>query len=151
VEKQGPIVLARGYLDNAYQKLESGEKDIKSARYSKSIRSFQTCMELSLKAIYLMLDVEYKRKHSQKGESLAEILEKIPDELSHYRFPRLLIMVAFWNVFDTMAKLGLQHIGVGPDDILSKHEAELAREHASECYSAGSGVQVWYARTTGRH
>ncbi len=143
MKNRGPFEMARQYIQTAREEYDSGCKDLESFRYAKSIRSFQICIEQSLKAVHLILEVEYQRKHSQKEPQFKKLIESVPSKLSHINFPRLFVISKLWSTFYTIAKYGLQDIEVGPHRIFSEKEANLAKEHAWEWYLAGTDTYEW--------
>jgi hypothetical protein len=58
-------------------------------------------------------------------------------------FPKLYLYLKFWSTFYTVAKYGLEKIGVGPEKLFGKEEAELALKHADKCYYAASVLKSY--------
>lgn len=83
----------------------------------------------------MLLKGEYPRRHGFEEEFEA-ILEKVPDKLKHLDFPKLYLYSEFWSKFYTVAKYGLEKIGIGADKLFDKEEAELALKHAKACKNA---------------
>ncbi|MGC1121171.1 MAG: hypothetical protein WBA22_08755 [Candidatus Methanofastidiosia archaeon] len=84
----------------------------------------------------MVLQEEYPRKHEFKEEEFEAILKKIPDNVEYLNFPKLYLYSKFWMSFYTMAKYGLEILGIGADKLFGKEEAELALKHAEKCESA---------------
>jgi len=103
-------------------------------------------MEFGIKAIFLFLQEEYPRTHEFKDEDFLKILEKIPEELKFRNFPRLLLIVRFWSNLYLIAKYGNEKLGIGPEKLFTKDEAELALKHADECHYAASLIRDWAFR-----
>ena len=70
-------------------------------------------------------------------------MEDIPEKLKHLDFPKLYLYSKFWLSFYTVAKYGLEKIGVGPEKLFEKEEAELALKHADKCYFAANQLRSY--------
>jgi len=111
-----------GWIDKASNQLQAARDHLKSyARYSEAIQASQECIELSVKSILSLLDIEYPRKHwwdpdKQDFNNIATQIQKrhIQDGLTaqhlqhDVRLPRLLLLVNFWAQFYTVAKYGFE-------------------------------------------
>jgi HEPN domain-containing protein len=53
------------------------EQLLKERNYGSAILHAQMCVELSLKALFDLLEIEYEKKHSIDAQSLEKALEKI--------------------------------------------------------------------------
>ncbi|MGB9760039.1 MAG: HEPN domain-containing protein, partial [Thermoproteota archaeon] len=111
--------------------------------YPESISASQECIELSIKAIFLLLQKEYPKKHEFEEEEFEAILEKVPEKLKYLDFPKLYLYSKFWLSFYTVAKYGLEKIGIGPEKLFEREEAELALKHARRCYYAASQLESY--------
>jgi hypothetical protein len=98
-----------------------------------------------------LLDIKYPRKHGWNTEEFRSIAEQIQDKklldklaeqgLGHIRLPRLLFLMKFWAEFYLPAKYGFEAGYLAPArDLFDKKEADLAVQHANECYWAASGL-----------
>ncbi|MDI6813773.1 MAG: HEPN domain-containing protein [Desulfitobacteriaceae bacterium] len=127
--------LAESFLKRAYKKLGEAEGYLKPAvsNCPESISASQECIELSVKAMFLLLMAEYPKRHWFKDEEFEALLEKVPEKLRHLDFPRLFLYSKFWMGFYETAKYGDEKLGVGPERLFRKEEAELALRHAREC------------------
>jgi hypothetical protein len=117
-------------------------------RVSDSIQASQVCVELSVKAILTLLDIQFPRSHSWTRQELGAIAKQIHGRdlasrlAAQYldqsvRLPRLLLLVNLWSQFYLEAKYGLEAGHLAPaQDLFAKAEAELAAMHAEECLSA---------------
>jgi HEPN domain-containing protein len=130
--------MAESFLHRAWNKLDEAKEHLKHFHYAESISSSQECIELSIKAIFLLLQKEYPKKHEFKENEFEEILKKIPEQLKYLGFPKLYLYSRFWLQFYSVAKYGLEKIGIGPEKLFEKEEAELALKHANKSkYAAG--------------
>ena len=130
--------MAEGFLDRARNKLDEAKEQLKKgwSHYAESISASQECIELSIKASFLVLQDKYPKKHEFTQKEFEEILPRAPADLAHYNFPRLYLLHQFWSRFYTVAKYGYEKLGVPAKDLFRKEEAELAVHHAEEWYYA---------------
>ena len=125
--------MSESYLHRARNKLVEAEEHLKKFNYSESISASQECIELSVKAIFLLLQEKYPRKHEFNEEEFEKILQMVPAQLKYLDLPKIYLYSKFWSQFYTVAKYGLEKLGVGADKLFEKEEAELARKHARKC------------------
>jgi HEPN domain-containing protein len=130
------ISLARSWLIRSKNKFDEGETLIQKWSYAEAISSFQECIELSLKAIFLFLTDKYPKSHEFKDKEFKEILNKVPKSLKHLESHKLFLYSMFWANFYTISKYGLENFGIGAEKLFAKEEAELAKKHAYKCLSA---------------
>jgi HEPN domain-containing protein len=137
------IQMAESFLKRAWNKLNEAKSYLENYHHSESISASQECIELSIKAIFLLLQKEYPRKHEFEEEEFEAILKKIPEKLKYLEFSKLYLYSKFWLNFYTVAKYGLEKIGIGPEKLFEKEEAELALKHADKCYRAASMLKSY--------
>jgi HEPN domain-containing protein len=137
------IQMAESFLKRASNKLNEARSSLENHYYAESVSASQECIELSVKAIFLLLQEEYPKRHEFKEEEFEAILKKIPEKLKYLEFPKLYLYLKFWSTFYTVAKYGLEKIGVGPEKLFGKEEAELALKHADKCYYAASVLKSY--------
>jgi HEPN domain-containing protein len=125
--------MAESFLRRARNKLSEAEGHLNYANYPESISSSQECIELSIKAMFLLLKGEYPKKHKFEDEEFEALFKKVPEELRYFNFPKLFLYSKFWSNFYEVAKYGDERLGVGPEKLFEKEEAELALKHAKEC------------------
>ena len=130
------VKMANSFLQRAWHKLDEAKMHLKTLHYPESISASQEVIELSIKAVFLLLTGQHPRKHEFKEEEFESILSKVPEELKYLDFPKLYLYHKFWSSFYTIAKYGLERIGVGPEKLFEKEEAELALKHAEKCKRA---------------
>lgn len=131
------ILYAEDLLKRAFSKESEAYDHLKkNYNYPMSISSSQECIELSIKSLFQLLTGEHPKKHEFKDEEFMKVLEKIPKDFEHYKFPRLYLLSKFWSGFYTIAKYGIEKLKVGPEKLFEMDEAELALKHASQCYNA---------------
>jgi HEPN domain-containing protein len=125
--------MSESYLHRAQNKLVEAEEHLKKFNYSESISASQECIELSVKAIFLLFQEKYPRKHEFNEEEFEKILQMVPAQLEYLDFPKIYLYSKFWSQFYTVAKYGLEKLGVGANRLFEKEEAELAIKHARKC------------------
>ncbi|GEM_PF-779520 len=146
--------MAEGWLDKASNYLTSAREHSKSYyTYSEAIQEAQECVELSVKSILSLLDIEFPLSHAWEPskEQFAKIAEqiqkrqlqeKIAGELPTFNLPRLLFLQFFWGQFYNVAKYGLEAGNLAAaKDLFEIQEAELAVRHAEECHRAGTWLR----------
>lgn len=135
--------LACSWIERAKNKLEEGVSLIDKLQYAESISSFQECIELSLKAVLILLLDKYQKDHKFDEKEFKEVLDRIPDSLENLEFHKLYLYSRFWGNFYTIAKYGLENFGIGAEKLFEEKEAKLAKEHAEKCYSAASQLESY--------
>lgn len=133
--------LSASWLNRATNKLDEGEESLKKLKYSEGISSFQECIELSLKAISLVLLDKYSKDHKFDEKEFMKVLNNIPKRLEYLELHKLYLYSKFWGNFYTTAKYGLEVLSIGADELFEKEEAELAQKHAGKCYFAAEQLK----------
>ena len=80
------VKMANSFLQRAWHKLDEAKMHLKTLHYPESISASQEVIELSIKAVFLLLTGEYPRKHEFKEEEFESILSKVPEELKYLDF-----------------------------------------------------------------
>lgn len=142
-----------GWIDKAWRQLRVAEDHLNSYyRSSEAIEAAQECVELSVKAILSLLGIEYKLKHKWDWDDFidiakqiqqGQILDKLAEQNLYHcsRLPRLLLLANLWGHFYLPAKYGFAEYLASAQDLFEKQEAELAVQHANECYQAASELR----------
>lgn len=143
MSKKKSIEMAESFLKRSWNKVDEAKGHLKSFNYPESISASMECIELSMKAIFLLLQEKYPRRHEFKDEEFMKVLEKVPEELEYFNFPRLFLLSKFWLSLYTVAKYGQETFGIGPEKLFKKDEADLALKHAEECKSAASRLESY--------
>jgi HEPN domain-containing protein len=139
--------IAEGWHDKALTHLTTAGEHFESrVRYSDAVQSAQVCVELSVKAVLTLLNLEFHKNHGWDGERLAKIaeqiqkrriLDKLAEKYIYIKLPRLLFLANFWDQFYLTAKYGMEAgYLASAQDLFDRTEAELAIKHAQECESA---------------
>jgi HEPN domain-containing protein len=133
---------AESWLKRANNKLDEARNQLQQKfNYAESVSASQECIELSIKAIFSVAGIEFTKEHKIKEEEFKKLLEKIPDDLKNiYNYPRIYLLSEFWTYFYTTAKYGLEKLKIGSDKLFTDKEANIALEHAEECYNASNGL-----------
>ena len=140
--------VAEGWIDKAANQLSAARNHFNSyMQFSECIEACQECVELSVKSILTLLNVEYSANHGWDKEQFSKIAKQIQDSrlvdklvernFGHIRLPRLLLLANFWAQFYLPAKYGFQSGYLAPAQALfDREEAALAIQHAEECHRA---------------
>ena len=129
------LELAQSCLKRAYNKIDEARNQLQKYNYAESVSSLQECVELSIKAFFLILGEDFPKTHEFKEQDFIKLLSKIPKELQWYNFSRLYLLSEFWSSFYTIAKYGYEKLEVGANKLFKDKEANLALQHAKECHS----------------
>ena len=137
------LAMAESFLRRASKKLSEAEGHLRPPMPNcpESISASQESIECSFKAMFLLLKEEYPKRHWFRDEELEALFERIPEELHYLDFPRLFLYSKFWAGFRETAKYGDERLGVGPEKLFRKEEAELALGHAKECFMAAQRLR----------
>jgi HEPN domain-containing protein len=138
-----------GWIEKASNHLDTAKEHMKSAYcVSDSIQASQVCVELSVKAILMLLEIPYQLSHGWNRKELAEIAKHIKDRDLLSRLdaeglgytvplPRLLFRANFWSQFYLEAKYGFEAEHLAPaQELFEKEDADLAANHADACLRA---------------
>lgn len=128
--------MAESFLKRAWNKLDEANRELSNWHYAESISASQECIEMSLKATFLLLTESYPKKHEFKDEEFEPLLDKVPQDLQYHNFPRLYLLHRLWSGFYTVAKYGYDKFATGPEKLFQRDEAELAIKHAGDCKRA---------------
>jgi HEPN domain-containing protein len=142
-----------GLIDKASKHLQIAKQHLDSSvRYSEAVEDSQECIELSVKSVLSLLDINYSPIHGweQNSKKFAAIAKQIQDQqllerLSSQnldfiiRLPRLLFLMNFWAQLYLTAKYGFEAENLASArDLFQREDAELAVSHAGECFRAAS-------------
>jgi len=133
--------LVESYFKRAFNKLSEAEQHFKYIHYPESISAAQECIEFSIKAMFLLIKGDFPRKHEFTEEEYMEVFRQIPEKLGASDYAKLYLYSKFWLGFYTIAKYGLEKLGIGADKLFEREEAELALKHARRCWSAGQRLR----------
>lgn len=146
--------IIEGWIDKAHNQLQAAKQHLESrVRWSETVEASQESVELSVKSILSLLQVEFPLTHGWNNEAFARIADQIQKrqllskmrEQNLYwaaRLPRLLLLTNFWAQFYLPAKYGIEAGKLAPpQDLFEESEAKLAVQHAEECYRAVSELR----------
>lgn len=141
--------MVEGWIDKASNHLQVAKKSFDSFNYSESIEASQECIELSVKSILSLLNIDHSKTHGWTKDQFLKIAKQIKEKkiltklkklyLDHIKLPRLLLLNNFWAQFYIHAKYGIEaeHLAP-PQELFNKKDAEFALNHAEECNRAAS-------------
>ncbi len=145
--------MIEGWADKASNQLQAAKEHLKfPSQYSEAIQAAQECVELSVKSILSLFEITFSPSHGWEPDKkqFAAIAEQIQKKqliqklaaqyINHLvNLPRLLFLLNFWAQFYNTAKYGFAVEHLAPaKDLFKKEDAELAVQHAQECYQAVS-------------
>jgi len=148
--------MIEGWIDKASNQLQAAKDHSKSIyRYSEAIEAAQECIELSVKSVLSLLEIKFSPSHGweQDKKQFADIAAQVQEKqlmerlaaqyLDHIiNLPRLLFLANFWAQFYITAKYGFEAGHLAPaKDLFKKEDADLAVQHAEECYQAASHLR----------
>jgi HEPN domain-containing protein len=139
--------MVEGWLTKASNHLDTARESLKSVyRVSDSVQASQVCVELSVKAMLVLLEIPYPPSHGWGRKELGEIAKKVQErdllqrlaaQSLYIRLPRFLFLANFWSQFYLEAKYGIEAGYLAPaQDLFEMPDAELAVSHANECLHA---------------
>ena len=145
---------ARNLINKAKNLFSKSEEELKGLfpSYSNIIANCQTAIELSAKAIFKIMNLDFPKDHQllfergKKGEEVKRVTkELLLKEFPKYfvykeELPRLIFLTYFWHRFYTIAKYGLAELNVPPDKLFRKEDAELAINHAKRCVNVADNL-----------
>ncbi len=145
------------YADDLIRKaknhIEKAEEEIKRflSSHSDIISWCQTAIELSGKAIFKIMGLEYPRDHQlllERRGIREEVKELLKKEFPKYFYrkddiPRVLFLTYFWHNFYTLAKYGIEELDFPPDKLFGREDAELALKHAKECVAVADDLLIF--------
>jgi HEPN domain-containing protein len=73
--------MAESFLKRAFNKLNEARSSLENHYYAESVSASQECIELSVKAIFLLQE-EYPKRHEFKEEEFEAILKRSRRSLS---------------------------------------------------------------------
>lgn len=134
-EKEPKVQQAQGWLESASNLRQQAER-LKTYAPAESVAASQRCIELSLKSMFALLGVKFDKEHEINQEDFKQLMQAFPEDLEYESrcLPRLLLLGQFWAKFRSVAEYGFETLGVPQGKLFEKAEAELALEHAGECY-----------------
>jgi HEPN domain-containing protein len=106
-EEEKSMNVIESFLRRARNKLDEAREHLKKLNYPESISASQECIELSVKAIFLLFQEKYPRRHEFTEEEFENILKMIPAQLEHLDLPKVYLYSKFWSQFYTVAKVRL--------------------------------------------
>lgn len=146
--------MAEGWVEQASTHLWTAKERVNSySTIAESIQAAQHCIELSVKAFLMLLDLDFNKSHGWSEKQLSTLAEQInkrglleklrtTDIGCPINLPRLCFLVNFWSEFYLLAKYGMEAGNLAtPRELFEKAEAELAIRHAEECLNAASAIR----------
>jgi HEPN domain-containing protein len=143
-----------GWINKASNQLQIAKEYLKSSYHvSDAVQAAQICVELSVKAVLTLLNIEFPASHGWSRQQIGEIAGQIRDRnllgrlvAQNLQFiiplPRLIFRANFWSHFYLEAKYGFEAGHLAPaQELFEKEDAELAVRHAEECIRAAERLR----------
>jgi len=146
------------YAENLIRKAEDSLSEAKEGlkryapSYSNIIANCQNAIELSAKAIFKLMDLEFPKYHQllfeqkKEGKEIRESVKKLfqsnfPKYFAYKEeLPRVVFLTYFWGQFYAIAKYGIDELNLSPDELFKKEDAELAVNHAELCVRVANNL-----------
>jgi hypothetical protein len=125
------------YIEDIIDAMDKAMNFVKNMSYEEFIQDDKTIF-----AVVRALEITGEAVKDIQEEFEA-IFDKIPERLKHLDFPKVYLYSKFWLSFYTVAKYGLEKLGVGAEKLFEKEEAELALKHADKCKSVASQLESY--------
>lgn len=139
---------AKNLIEKSRNNIEKAEEILRNryAVLSNVITLCQQSIELSTKALFKLMGIDFPRDHEIRFEvnETEELLKKdFPKNFYEKdKVPRLIFLTQFWKKFYILAKYGNEKFNIGPDELFRKEEAEIALKHAKECYNVVNSLEI---------
>lgn len=148
---EGPMNRAdskiRKDIDKVQSQLRIAQEKLNASGYADSIQASQCSIELSVKSVLSLLEIEYEPRHAWSKKQLSSIAQQIQErQILHslkdqgveiVRLPRLLFLMNFWASAYLPSKYGMEEAYLASaQDLFERQEVELALQHAKECYQS---------------
>lgn len=145
----GSLKYPQNLIRKAKNLVSKAEEELKgySASYSNVISLCQTAIELSGKAIFKIMGLEFPKEHQllfERGGDIKPVVKellqkKFPKYFAYPEdIPRVIFLTYFWYNFHTLAKYGINDIP--PDKLFIREDAELALKHAKDCVKVADNL-----------
>jgi len=146
------------YTENLIRKAEDSLSQAKEGlkghipSYSNIIANCQSAIELSTKAIFKLMGLEFPKSHQllfeqkKEGKEIRESVKKLfqsnfPKYFAYKEeLPKVIFLTYFWGQFYTIAKYGIEELNLPPDELFKKEDAELAVNHAELCVRVANNL-----------
>ena len=145
------------YAENLIKKADDLLSQSKEAlkrytSYSNIIANCQSAIELSTKAIFNLMGLEFPKSHQllfeqkKEGKEIREDVKKLlqsnfPKNFTYKKeLPRVIFLTYFWGQFYTIAKYGIDELNIPPDELFKREDAELAVNHAELCVRVANNL-----------
>jgi HEPN domain-containing protein len=149
--------LGRGFARRLRLRGEDAQRQFEGGNFPEAILAVQEALELNAKMIALATVGKYPREHVIDERRLSGFVRAAIDAASSalvtFRFQpedlvRAFLLARFWSQLYPVVKYGIEELGVGPQRIFGREEAELALHHLSEVGEIGPKLVDYYGPCT---
>jgi len=128
--------LAREYLETSSQATSRAKDLISRGDYVGAIEAAQHSIELSVKALYLLVGQEPPKEHYAGQEFLNRVVGRLdfPSYFDHFKADlcRTMWISKMYEWAHTVSVYGYK--GTSPSKLINKKDAEIALQYADEVY-----------------
>jgi HEPN domain-containing protein len=140
------LEYANGLINKAINLFLKAYEELKKDYpiYSNVISLCIDAMELAVKAIFKIIELEYPKEHQllydKEGKIFSvtkELLQRVSSEYPYFKdsIVRVISLTHDWHNCRTKAKYGIPELNIPPDKLFTKNDAEKALRDALECIS----------------
>jgi len=137
------LTFAEDWINRAYRKREEADRQRKSLNYDISVSASQECIELSAKAIFMLITGDFQRAHEIKDDEFQKMLASLPKDLENIDFARIWLLNKFWGTFHGVAIYGNENLKASASRLFTQDEADLAYKHADFVYLQADTIRYW--------
>ena len=142
--------LARYYITEAEERLDSGRRAVSNRRHATAVFYAQECVEYAAKAVLQSLGIEYPPIHDISGILFRLRKDQRLPMWFRVEVPRLSRVVSRLAVLRIPARYGDQRAGVPPSKLLGARDARRAIADAEHLLKlARRFVEWWFAGREG--
>ncbi len=129
--------IAQFFLKRALYKVDEAAYMLGRTKFLESILVSRESMHLAVKALYLLIIGKLIKGDKVSEKDLNHLIKKSPEEFKQQGIARLSIIFRLWRILD---EFPMPELRVDPELLFKEEDAELALEHARECYNIVSRI-----------
>ena len=138
--------LGRGFARRMRLRGDDARRQFEAGNFPEAILAVQEALELNAKMIALATVGKYPREHVIDERRLSGFVKAVIEAATSadvtFRFlpedlVRVFLLARFWSQMYPVVKYGIEELGVAPQRIFGREEAELALHHLSQVSEIG--------------
>lgn len=149
--EEGWAILGRGmaFMQEADSQRKRARKLLEDRDYKGCVLAGRQSIESSAKAVCVVLNVPFAKKHYFDEETIQAVLSKVPygpfdmdDIAERHNYLRLFLLFNLWAQVPGLIQYPFAYPLAAEDlgTVISEKDAKMAVEHADECYRAGHSM-----------